>query len=120
MNFGSFANCETGSFFFKLRINEESPSTENELPLCVGKLLDKRHYRYESSSRLLMTESGQSCRLLNYTAEKIVHCFDALRHQHDQADKTPFSLIFMGDSIVRQQYLNFVRVYYIYRLLNNI
>ena len=112
-----FANCKT--VFQIIRINE-SPSTENELPLCVGKLLDKRHYRYESSSRLLMTESGQSCRLLNYTAEKIVHCFDALRHQHDQADKTPFSLIFMGDSIVRQQYLNFVRVYYIYRLLNNI
>ena len=101
--------------FFKLRINE-SPSTENELPLCVGKLLDKRHYRYESSSRLLMTESGRSCRLLNYTAEKIIHCFDALRHQHDQAG-TPFRLIFMGDSIVRQQYLNLVRVYTIYRLI---
>lgn len=88
--------------------------TENELPFCMGNLLDKKRYyyvqeakgSYYDSSRL-MTQSG-SCQLLNYTTERLVECLDTLRNR--QPFVGPLYLLFMGDSRIRQQFLNFVRV----------
>jgi hypothetical protein len=92
---------------------------ENELPPCIGNLLDQRQYLYEKetnagshydSSSRFWTDSG-SCRLLNYTTERIVTCFDNLRDQQvGLPPGTPLHFLFIGDSIIRQQYLNLVRV----------
>ncbi|XP_046640977.1 N-acetylneuraminate 9-O-acetyltransferase-like isoform X2 [Daphnia pulicaria] len=95
----------------QLNITTESP-TENELPFCMGNLLDKKRYyyvqkakgSYYDSSRL-MTRSG-SCQLLNYTTERLVACLDTLRNR--QPFDGPLHLLFMGDSRIRQQFLNFV------------
>jgi hypothetical protein len=80
----------------------------------MGNLLDKKRYyyvqkakgSYYDSSRL-MTQSG-SCRLLNYTTERLVACLDTLRNR--QPFDGPLHLLFMGDSRIRQHFLNFVRV----------
>ncbi len=95
----------------------ESPKSDELLPsLCTGNLFNQWQYRHTPeknrshihSGRLMTTNSG-SCRLLNYTTERIVTCLDALHDQQQPLD-APLHLIFMGDSIIRQQYLNFVRV----------
>jgi hypothetical protein len=99
-----------------------------ELPLCTGNLLDKREHRYAKeadgsydNSRLI-SKSG-SCRLMRYTFDQVVDCFDALYERHYSARKFPNNLIsidrrtqenlhfvFIGDSRIRQQFINFLKV----------
>lgn len=103
---------------------------ENELPLCVGDLLDQQEYNYAKEARgsydnsRLISKTG-SCRLLNFTAEHIIRCFDTLYHEYYFASNfnskisahisrpvayTGLYLAFMGDSRMRQQFLNLIRV----------
>jgi hypothetical protein len=95
-------------------IFERTELSENELPLCVGNLLDQQEYNYvefargsydDSSSRLI-SKTG-SCKLLHYSAENAVACLDALKKG---STKNTLHFAFMGDSRIRQQFYNFVRV----------
>ncbi len=91
-----------------------SPTIDDKLPFCTGNLLDQRQFRYETEgsygSNLMTRSSGDgSCQLVDYTAERIVACLDSLHHR--QPSNTKLHFLFMGDSRMRQQFLNFVRVY---------
>ncbi len=98
-----------------------------EPPLCTGNLLDKREHHYAKeadgsyeNSRLI-SKSG-SCRLIRYTFDQVVSCFDALYERHYYARKFSNNLIsinrpqenlhfvFIGDSRIRQQFINFLKV----------
>ena len=93
-----------------------SSSPANESPLCSGNLLDKRQIRYAK-------EAGGSCQLLHYTFERAVGCFDALYERHYSDWNSPHILnhingpdrklhfAFIGDSRIRQQFFNFLKVY---------
>jgi hypothetical protein len=100
-----------------------------ELPLCTGNLLDKREHRYAKEAdgsydnSRLVSKSG-SCRLIRYTFDQVVSCFDALYERHYSARRFPHNLIsidrrtqenlhfvFIGDSRIRQQFINFLKVY---------
>ena len=105
-------------------------TTGSELPICVGNLLDQQEFNYAKEARgfcynnsRLISKTG-SCRLVNYTAERIVGCLDTLYHRDDYFATILNSNItehvnsrckelyfaFMGDSRMRQQFLNFIRV----------
>jgi hypothetical protein len=94
-----------------------SSSPANESPLCSsGNLLDKRQIRYAK-------EAGGSCKLLHYTFERAVGCFDALYERHYSDWNSPHILnhingsdsklhfAFIGDSRIRQQFFNFLKVH---------
>ena len=65
---------------------------------------------------------GEFCRLMSYTSGRpIVACLDALfhRHHHEWLAKnnkataeTELIFIFIADSRIRQQFINFVKVRY--------
>jgi hypothetical protein len=95
-------------------------------PLCVGNLLNGRAYdgvgEGDVISRLSLLKScddGKICRLMRYTAHPIATCLDALFHQQvatanisSSSPLMPDELLFffMGDSRIRQQFFNFVKV----------
>ncbi|XP_045031977.1 N-acetylneuraminate 9-O-acetyltransferase-like [Daphnia magna] len=85
---------------------------ENELPLCIGNLIDEREYHYAKEtkgsykSNRLMSDGG-ACKLVQYTASHITACLDAMKEgQPGQM----LHFLFMGDSRIRQQYFNIVRL----------
>ncbi len=95
-------------------------STEN---LCKGNLLDKREHHYAKeadgsydNSRLI-SKSGSS-QLMRYTFEQVVDCFDShhfTRNSSKNLDlvnrpKKNLHFAFIGDSRIRQQFLNFLEV----------
>jgi hypothetical protein len=106
-----------------------------ELPLCTGNLLDKREHRYAKeangsydSSRMI-SKLG-SCQLIRYTFEQAVGCFDEFHERNflaqnlsnnlnliNRPHKT-LHLAFIGDSRMRQQFFNFLKVRVIYCLQN--
>ena len=104
---------------------EGSPA-ESEVPVCTGNLLDQRESRYAKETKgslrdinRLLSKTG-SCRLLHYTADKIVSCLDntlhfqgntsSANHSSDSPDDSKLHFVFMGDSRIRQQFYNFIRV----------
>lgn len=116
------ASCAMAIFFFR-------KGCSTNFPVCVNTLLDKRDYFYEkwvktfnSGSLLISTTQQQpSCRLLNYTKDIAVKCFDLLSEEQNNqvhvkvinyfaTDFTNFHLIFIGDSRIRQQFFNFLKV----------
>ncbi|KAI9559232.1 hypothetical protein GHT06_016021 [Daphnia sinensis] len=87
--------------------------SDNLLPVCKGNLLDQRKYHYKEeghgsfdSSQLISTNGP--CRLLTYTVERAVTCFDAIRK--NRSEKQLLHLVFIGDSRIRQQFFNFLRL----------
>ncbi|XP_057369407.1 uncharacterized protein LOC130690408 [Daphnia carinata] len=97
----------------------ETPSGQDgqDSSVCTGDLLDQRHYHYEKetdgSYRFTSDQSG-SCRLVQYTTDRVVSCIDSLHYAKQLASNgssnSPLFFIFLGDSRVRQQYINFVRL----------
>lgn len=97
-----------------------------QLPVCVGNLLDQRDYHYVNwartshSSRLVSkTHPHYSCRLLEYTAKRAVTCFDYLSQLNTQNVNRKFPnlhFVFMGDSRMRQQFFYFLKVLLAYSL----
>jgi hypothetical protein len=99
-----------------------------ELPLCTGNLLDKREHHYAkeangSYDNSRMISKLGSCQLIRYTFEQVVGCFDALYERHylfaenfsnnvtliNRPNRT-LHFAFIGDSRMRQQFLNFLKV----------
>ncbi|KAK4010374.1 hypothetical protein OUZ56_019520 [Daphnia magna] len=95
---------------------------EKKLSICIGNLLDQREFYYEKekngfldSSRLI-SKTGP-CWLRRYTVEHAVTCFDRLDSNRDKLETNPvlnrrkqLRFVFMGDSRIRQQFLNFIRL----------
>ncbi|XP_046457567.1 N-acetylneuraminate 9-O-acetyltransferase-like [Daphnia pulex] len=99
----------------------------NEAPLCTGNLLDKREHHYAKkadgsydNSRLI-TKTG-SCHLTRYTQAEAVGCLDALYdHLTEKSSNKPnlnllnnsrkrLHIAFVGDSRIRQQFHNFLKL----------
>jgi hypothetical protein len=123
-----------------IRSDKKINITTQLLPICVGNLLDRREFNLNSHSSSccdnndddiisrLMTSfrnpDGEFCRLMSYTSGRpiVACCLDALFHRHhhewllaknDKATaETELIFIFIGDSRIRQQFINFVKVRY--------
>jgi hypothetical protein len=114
---------------------DELEQQQEPPPLCVGNLLNGQAYDgigdeltdvISRRSLLKSRDDGTICHLMRYTAQPIVTCLDALFHQvtanisSNPLMMAPDELIFvfMGDSRIRQQFFNFVKVlfyaYYAY------
>ncbi len=96
----------------------------NKIPLCVNNLLDEHEYDYSNFSKtpnnaswlISRIRNQYSCRLLQYSVGRIVACLDFLNqeqtsqsHLSDNEAKE-LHFVFMGDSRIRQQFFNFLRV----------
>ena len=84
-----------------------------ESPLCSGNLLDKREFHYAKNAggsydNSRMIYKFGSCQLLHYNFENVVGCIDALNERHKSAKNLHFA--FIGDSRIRQQFFNFLKV----------
>ena len=105
----------------------EKPGKESLL-LCSGNLLDKRGYHYAkeaggSYDNSRMISSIGLCHLLDYSFERAVGCIDALYVRYNSTWNSPHILnhvngpdrklhfAFIGDSRIRQQFFNFLKVY---------
>jgi hypothetical protein len=97
------------------------------MSICDGNLLDRQDYHYEkwatmsynSSNLISKKQKCRSCYLLQYTTERAVNCFDvfyqekAIRNKKVLANESKMPrlhFVFMGDSRIRQQYYNFLKV----------
>lgn len=106
-------------------------SSENHLPLCVDNLLEQQKCDYPklgkcfSDIRLSSSKIYQqnSCKLLQYNSKHVVLCLDAINNEKcyrndckikKQKTYRNFSnklhFVFMGDSRIRQQFFNFLKV----------
>ena len=80
------------------------------LPLCVNGLLDRRTFIDASSSEnklvklMIRPRNEKHCRLNWYTIKDAVNCLTEIK----TAKKLHFA--FIGDSRIRQQFLNFLKV----------
>ena len=92
---------------------------ENQTPICVGNLLDgHRGFQYGKNFETFFESRNQderrSCRLLYYTDELVVSCLDAFYESRKLSKnlniEKKLHFVFMGDSRIRQQFFNFIRV----------
>jgi hypothetical protein len=100
---------------------------ENELPLCIKNILDKNGYKFykwanksDNSQLLSKTEHKNSCRLVRYSTEHVITCFDYIRKQnyvnqfknitYNSDKKHGLHFMFIGDSRIRQQFFYFLKV----------
>lgn len=100
------------------RPSNQRPNTNRlEEAVCTGDLLDERHHHYEKETdgtyRFTSDRSGP-CRLLRYTTDRIVSCFDSLHYAKRWAgnlskrSNSSLHFMFIGNSRIRQQFYNFV------------
>ncbi len=135
ITFESFSVCHTRIF----KTNGNTVHWNNfrsweflyELPICRNDLLDLRDFHYSkwahvSKNMLYLISEKQhqnSCRLLQYTVERSVACFDVLHQQETTLNhldasrnkrtfkRSGLHFIFIGDSRIRQQFINFLQVW---------
>ena len=83
-------------------------------PLCVNNIL-KRERKVGERDPILLAhgedpyQTNRDCRLHHYQLEDVVNCLDQLsylRAKHQQ----PVHIAFVGESVLRYQFLNFLRV----------
>ena len=104
-----------------IKFNSSVESSGKESPLCLGgNLLNKREYRYVKEARgsydnsRLISGMGL-CQLLDYTSKQAVSCFDALYSSLNlnpiiNSSSKNLHFAFIGDSRIRQQFLNLLKV----------
>ncbi|KAI9559233.1 hypothetical protein GHT06_016022 [Daphnia sinensis] len=101
--------CDLRNRYFRITVL----LAENKLPLCIGNLVDQREFHYEKKangsyeSNRLMSNDGP-CKLLQYTPGRVAACLDAIKEVDPIQNVLHF--VFMGDSRIRQQYYNFLRL----------
>lgn len=104
-----------------MKMHRVAEMTGNDVPACANNLLDRRDYHFETWARnsidtsLLISKTPlrNHCRLLRFTSESVVTCFDVLHNDIYWKNFNNFSnlhLAFMGDSRIRQHFFNFLRV----------
>ncbi|EFX78295.1 hypothetical protein DAPPUDRAFT_320629 [Daphnia pulex] len=121
-NVGTFPNNRIDLFISFLK----KSVLDNEAPLCTGNLLDKRQHHYAKKAdgsydnSRLVTKTG-SCHLMRYTQAEAVGCFDEL-YDHLLTEKSlnkpnlnlisrkRLHIAFVGDSRIRQQFYNFLKL----------
>ena len=94
--------------------------THEDLPFCTKNLLDQRHYYLNSwkedsfQNSLMITSRTNSCRLFQYTVKRTVQCIDTLKRYSMSLNNNRRNIhfVFLGDSRIRQQFLNFLKVTY--------
>ena len=97
---------------------------KSNIPFCSKNLLDLRQYDFtrwaknpEGSNLIMSSSNGDVCQLAHYTASRVVNCIDSLQEKFIQRAKKPMQkgkalhFAFIGDSRIRQQYLNVLKVY---------
>lgn len=103
-----------------IQFNSSVESSGKQSPLCLGgNLLNKREYRYVKEARgsydnsRLISGMGL-CQLLDYTSKQAVSCFDALYSSLNlnpiNSSKKNLHFAFIGDSRIRQQFFNLLKV----------
>lgn len=96
---------------------DESSSTLR--PLCTEGVLDKNSFKYDFDAEYSpMKPYLSSCRLKQYGKSETIQCFDQLsnkfrtvREPDDDDDYGEIHVAFIGDSRIRQFYLQFLSVY---------
>jgi hypothetical protein len=102
---------------------------KNELPICSHNLLNDKNYHFEQWARrpfnnsmqfLYKTKLPKSCKLIQYSVDHVVACFDVLysqqtsRNHNSSTNKCNGSsglhFVFIGDSRIRQQFFYFLKV----------
>jgi hypothetical protein len=104
----------------KICIRDQVRKQEKVFPQCSGNLLDRREHHYAreaggSYDNSRMISKLGSCQLLHYTFEKVVGCLDTLYElhysaRHSSSSKKKLHFAFIGDSRIRQQFFNFLKV----------
>ncbi|KAI9559359.1 hypothetical protein GHT06_016148 [Daphnia sinensis] len=110
-------NDDNGHWQYRQDETNGFDSAEQDYDVCTGDLLDKCQYHFEKEedgNYRFMSDQNGPCRLVRYTTDRIVSCFDCL-HYASQLDGNSNSsnrlyVVFMGDSRVRHQFYNFVRL----------
>lgn len=98
---------------------------------CVENILDQRSFgsnekhlpakRSRDGKKLTAIMPEAQCKLLDYTAEHVTSCLDILQSKISlnrnnnvaattEKNKTTLHFVFIGDSRIRQQFLNFLKV----------
>ena len=90
--------------------------------LCLDGILNKKNFEYDSiaegiyDGRMSMSLSKESsCHLHRYTSKHVVNCLDPAGF-----NKLPnrfVRFLFIGDSRIRQQFYNFLKVLYYFSCL---
>ncbi|KZS01750.1 Uncharacterized protein APZ42_001491 [Daphnia magna] len=93
---------------------------QTKLRICEGNLLDQTELNCEKKTNGFFHRSRSEtrpCRLRQYTVEDAVTCLDDLVSNQDRFPQTGTKpiprrhrFVFIGDSRIRQQYLNFIKV----------
>lgn len=79
------------------KIDNSFDDDSNNQPICAkGTLFDRK--------------TMQKCQLQHYTTEDVANCFNELYSQPQRRYK-PVHIAFVGDSIIRNQFINFIRVF---------
>ena len=83
-------------------------------PLCVDNILKRGKKSGERVAILLADgedpyQTNRDCRLHHYEWDDIATCFDRLSHRRAK-HKQPVHIAFIGESILRHQYMNFLKV----------
>ncbi len=111
-------------------MNQRTGLKENDLKFCFGKLRDQIEYHYNRKTgtfhnSLWLRFDRKPYRLLQYTTKNVVGCLDILNLRYSftqnvhhiveqvRSHNTNLYFEFLGDSRIRQQFLNFIRVSYI-------
>lgn len=97
---------------------------DEKIPLCLNNLLNKQKHEDLNIARILNNtsllasrkHSWYSCRLLKYNVKRAVACLDVLNKKQELFENhftnkpKEWHFVFMGDSRIRQQFFNFLRV----------
>ena len=99
-----------------LLIQRNSTILDNNIPFCINNLLKERDHKYLNIARTFRNTSLQiyrrqsQCQIQKYTVERTVACLDILNEEQHSNKTKELHFVFMGDSRIRQQFFNFLRV----------
>lgn len=105
--------------------------SQDDSYFCMENILDQRSFgsnekhlpakRFRDGKKLTAIMPEAQCKLLDYTAEHVTSCLDILQSKISlntnnnvaattEKNKTTLHFVFIGDSRIRQQFLNFLKV----------
>ncbi len=107
------------------KIYYRKTNSENKLPVCINQRVKLQFYHYEKVARgyhknMHSKTELESCSLFQYTAKPVVSCLDQIYDDYKKKDifyttngtrnTNELHFAFIGDSRIRQQYFNFIKV----------
>lgn len=87
---------------------------------CFDDILNKNTFEYDAMTSGIVDgwipaipKANRHCRLRQYLPEDVVNCLDSSNFQHHDKlnSRGLFRFVFMGDSRMRQQFYNFLKVF---------